>query len=78
MMELQQVESNTLQAVGYDENRQILEVLLISGKTYHYLEVPKQIYEQLLAAGSKSGYMENSVIDSYRQRQVRKRSKVEI
>ncbi len=75
MMELQQVESNTLQAVGYDESRQILEVLLKCGKTYHYLEVPKQIYEQLLNADSKSGYMENSVIDSYRQRQVRKRSK---
>ncbi len=76
MMELQQVESNTLQAVGYDENRQILEVLLTNGKTYHYLEVPKLVYEQLLAADSKSSYM-HSLIDSYRQRQVRKRSKVE-
>lgn len=77
MMELQQVESNTLQAVGYDENRQILEVLLKCGKSYHYLEVPKQIYEQLLTADSKSDYIESSVIDSYRQRQVRKRSKVQ-
>jgi hypothetical protein len=74
-MELQQVESSMVQAVGYDEGSQTLEVVFNNGKTYKYSQVPKEIYEQLLAADSKGSYMQDAVIDCYQYRQIRKRSK---
>ncbi|PAX51909.1 KTSC domain-containing protein [Brunnivagina elsteri] len=74
-MEPQQVESSMVQAVGYDEGSQTLEVVFSNGKTYKYFQVPKQIYEQLLVAESKGSYMQDAVIDCYQYRQIRKRSK---
>ncbi len=72
-MKLQQVESSMIQAVGYDENTEILEVVFNSGKTYYYSEVPQEVYEGLLSADSKGSYMQYAVVDCYPYRQVRKR-----
>ncbi|MEA5571074.1 KTSC domain-containing protein [Calothrix sp. UHCC 0171] len=74
-MELQQVESSMVRAVGYDETSETLEVVFSSGKIYKYFPVPKKIYEQLLAADSKGSYMKDAVIDCYQYRQIRKRSR---
>jgi KTSC domain len=74
-MELQQVESSMVQAVGYDEGSQTLEVVFSNGKTYKYFQVPKEIYKQLLAADSKGNYMQDAIIDCHQYRQIRKRSK---
>ncbi|NJL62591.1 MAG: KTSC domain-containing protein [Methylacidiphilales bacterium] len=74
-MELQQVESSMVQAVGYDEGLKTLEVVFSNGKTYKYFQVPQEIYEQLLVAESKGSYMRDAVIDCYQYRKIRKRSK---
>lgn len=72
-MELQQVESSMIQAVGYDQELKMLEVVFNTGKTYHYFEVPQEVYDALLAADSKGSYMQDAVIDCYSYRQIRKR-----
>lgn len=64
-MELHTVDSSMIQAFGYEADSQTLLVIFNSGKTHQYLEVPKEIYEQLLAAGSKGSYMRDFVIDCY-------------
>ena len=70
-MELIKVESSMVYAVGYDEEAETLEVVFNSGGIYHYFEVPKEVYEGLLAAESKGRYMHASVIDVYPYARVR-------
>ena len=64
-MQLIQVESSMIYAVGYDEESQTMEVAFNSGGVYRYFDVPKDIYEGLLAAESKGRYMRANVIDMY-------------
>jgi len=64
-MQLIQVESSMIYAVGYDEESQTMEVVFNSGGVYRYFDVPKDIYEGLLAAESKGRYMRAHVIDVY-------------
>jgi len=64
-MQLIQVESSMIYAVGYDEESQTMEVVFNSGGVYRYFDVPKDIYEGLLAAESKGRYMRANVIDVY-------------
>jgi len=42
-----------------------MEVVFNSGGVYRYFDVPKDIYEGLLAAESKGRYMRANVIDVY-------------
>jgi hypothetical protein len=64
-MQLDPVESSMLAAVGYDASLQALVVLYNSGKAYQYLEVPPEVFQGLLAAGSKGRFMLDHVIDHY-------------
>jgi hypothetical protein len=64
-MELIPVESSMIHAVGYNPTTQELEVVFTSGQTYRYTEVPREVYEGLLAAESKGRYMRAQIIDVY-------------
>lgn len=44
------VQSGNLKAIGYDEGREVLYVSFVSGPTYRYKCVPKSVYNDLLAA----------------------------
>lgn len=72
-MLLQSVESSMIQAVGYDEEAKALRVVFNSGKTYEYDGVPKAVYDELMAADSKGGFMRQAIIDCYSYRRVRRR-----
>lgn len=50
------VESTNLEWVAYDEEEQELYIQFKSGGLYIYYKVPKQIFEDLLKAGSKGRY----------------------
>lgn len=71
-MQLHPVESSMIQAAGYDEATETLEVVFNSGKTYRYFQVPKDVWEGLLEADSKGSYMNYAVIDCYPYQQVKK------
>jgi hypothetical protein len=74
-MERSKVESEMLEAVGYDEAKQVLEVIFRSGELYLYHDVPKEAYEGLLAAKSKGRYMHSHIIDQYRCELARRRTR---
>jgi KTSC domain-containing protein len=65
MGELVRVDSSMIQAVGYDADARVLEVLFNSGKTYLYEGVPPEIHQGLLDAASKGQYMNAHIIDVY-------------
>lgn len=50
------VESTNLDWVGYDEKTKELYIQFKSGGLYVYYKVPKNIFEDLLKAGSKGRY----------------------
>ena len=72
-MELQTVDSSMIQAVGYDAEQQMLEVVFNSGKVYQYFDVPQPVYDELMASDSKGSYMRSCVIDCYPYQQLRQR-----
>jgi hypothetical protein len=72
-MKLQTVDSSMIHAVGYDPKHQMLEVVFNSGKVYQYLEVPQNVYDELMASDSKGSYMLSFVIDCYPYQLLRKR-----
>ncbi len=64
-MELKLVDSDVLEAIGYDAAMQELEAVFTSGKTYRYVGVPRSLYAELLAAESKGRFMHAKVIGVY-------------
>jgi hypothetical protein len=72
-MQMIDVESSMLSAVGYDPATQTLRALFNSGKTYDYFEVPQEVYDQLIESDSKGHYMNDAIIDLYPYRQVKKK-----
>ncbi len=64
-MELQALDSTLVEAAGYDMAMEELEVIFTSGRTYRYVQVPRRIYEALLAADSKGQFMHAQVLGVY-------------
>lgn len=50
------VTSTTMTSVGYDPEARILEIEFMGGAIYQYLEVPEEMFRDLLAAESKGRY----------------------
>lgn len=70
-MKLQPVESSMIQAVGYDEEAEALQVRFNSGQVYEYSGVPKMVFDRLMAAESKGSFMHEAIIDCYPYRKIR-------
>ena len=63
---MQQVSSSSIQAVGYDEDNQIVHVqFLINGRTYIYKGVPEHEYNALLHAPSVGRYFNSNYRNVY-------------
>lgn len=69
-MNHQPVASSNLRSVGYDPNTHTLEVTFKDSGTYQYYGVPPHVYQALMSAGSKGGYLANRVKGVYRYRRV--------
>ena len=64
-MEMVRVESSNIEAVGYDADKQELRVRFTGGATYIYREVPKDIFDQFMAAPSKGRYLATVIKPGY-------------
>jgi hypothetical protein len=64
------VESSVLAEVGYDQKRRVLEVKLVSGAVYQYLDVPAREFMALLAAASAGRYYNTNIKPNYEYRQL--------
>jgi len=64
-MNLQQVKSSNLAAVGFDESTGTLRVLFREGSCYDYSGVSAEVYKQLLAASSKGSFFQDVIRERY-------------
>ncbi len=64
------VASSNLRSVGYDAASQTLEVEFKDSGVYQYYGVPEPVYQGLMGAGSKGGYLADYVRGVYRYRRV--------
>jgi KTSC domain-containing protein len=70
-MELINVDSSMISAIGYDAQQQVLEVVFKRTGTYRYHNVPEDVYRKLLGADSKGSYMRDLIVDMYPTERVR-------
>ena len=69
-MQLEPVESEMIQLVGYDDKLRILEIVFNSGDKYRYEEVPPFEYEGLMVAKSKGQYMRKRIIGRFKYKRI--------
>jgi len=65
------VSSSNLKSVGYDQTSNTLEIEFHGGRVYQYYNVPKRIYQGLMAASSHGKYHHRRIKDSYRYSRIR-------
>jgi hypothetical protein len=65
-MNVQQVASSTISALGYDDALSTLEVHFTSGAVYQYFDVPRQVYDDLVNSPSKGQYLNVNIKNFYR------------
>jgi len=65
------VSSSNLKSVGYDQISNTLEIEFHGGRVYQYYNVPKGIYQGLMAASSHGKYHHRRIKDSYRYSRIR-------
>lgn len=59
------VASSNLASVGYDSATQTLEIEFLSGWVYQYYNVPENLYDQLMRAGSKGRFLHQYIRNAY-------------
>ena len=69
------VHSSAISAVGYSKRLHLLEIEFVNGAIYRYLDVPPDVYRDLLAAKSKARFYDQTIRARYRSVHVRPRRK---
>lgn len=69
-MNMTQVSSTNLAAIGYDESSQTLRVEFQSGGTYDYYDVPKPEFDSFMSASSHGQYLAQNIKGRYRYARV--------
>ena len=64
-MQRYSVASSNLASVGYDTVTQTLEIEFLSGSVYQYYNVPENLYDQLMRAGSKGRFFHQYIRNAY-------------
>jgi hypothetical protein len=59
------VESTTLRTIGYDPDRELLQLEFHNGATYQYFNVPAEIHKGLLQAASKGAYFNRFIREKF-------------
>ena len=60
-MKYVRVSSSNIESVGYEEDSQTLGVCFKGGGEYHYLEVPRRVYDDLLSASSVGRFFDSHI-----------------
>lgn len=64
-MKRQKVNSSNLASIGYDKEKEILEIEFNHGGVYQYFDVPIEEYEALMNADSHGSYFHHNIRDVY-------------
>jgi len=73
----QPVQSTAIAKAGYSKRRHILEIEFVNGAVYRYFDVPRSVYQELMAAESKARFYDSNIKKHYRSALVRQRQKQE-
>jgi hypothetical protein len=68
------VRSSDLASVAYNERRRLLEIEFRSGGIYRYIDVPKEIFDALLASESKGRFFAARIRNQFRHELVKPRT----
>ncbi len=64
-MQKDPVASSNLASVGYSRETETLEIEFLSGSVYQYYNVPENIYNELMRAGSKGQFLHAYIKNAY-------------
>lgn len=64
-MERQRVKSANIASIGYDEDKEILEVEFQGGGVYQFAGVPQTEYQELMTAPSHGKYFAQHIKNHY-------------
>lgn len=64
-MDRNHVASSNIASVGYDEPSQTLEVEFLNGSIYQYYNVPPNMHQELMQAGSKGKFLNTYIKNAY-------------
>ena len=64
-MTITAVDSTSLRTIGYDAERQLLQVEFHNRSIYQYFEVPATVCQELMQAPSKGAYFNRSIRPSF-------------
>jgi hypothetical protein len=64
------VVSESIAAIGYDDDAEVLEVEFVSGAIYRYRGVSQDVFEDLRQAPSKGAFFNRHIKDAYPFEQV--------
>jgi hypothetical protein len=65
------VESITLRTIGYDTDRELLQLEFHNQTMYQYFHVPAEIHEGLLQAPSKGAYFNRFIREKFAYSKIR-------
>jgi len=68
------ISSSNLASVGYDKEKQILEIEFNHGGVYQYFDVPVEEYERLMSAGSHGLYFHHKIKNDYEYSKLNQRN----
>jgi len=60
-MHMVAVESSVIRAIGYNKRHQMLDVEMLKGARYRYLQVPPAVAKALFAAESKGKFYNEQI-----------------
>jgi hypothetical protein len=63
------IDSSTIEAIGYDEPARELHVRFKSGKTYVYLDVSAETYQEFAQSDSKGSYLNREIKSNFEWRE---------
>ena len=69
-MEMHSVQSSNINAIGYDEGSETLQIEFINGGTYQYFDVPQHVFDGIMNADSKGKFLHSNIKGAYRYSRV--------
>jgi len=69
-MEMTDVNSSNIAAIGYDPDSAVLTIQFIKGGVYEYYDVPSYENDDLMNADSKGSYANLNIYKKYRQQKI--------
>ena len=64
-MERTEIDSSVIASAAYDDDRMVLEIKFRTGRVYHYRDVPRTVYDELLSSESAGKYFNNVIRPRY-------------